>query len=112
MFQQGLLEESESRGQDWGIVSGQQGTPTFAGGGGGVLLHQAPHPQAALPCPVALVLGTERSEVEHREVPCPTPLRADHSYLEAFQVQGLVGKLLGMEWPQGWGCWWRRQQQL
>lgn len=48
----------------------------------------------------------QRSEVEHRETPCPTPLQADHTYQEAFQVLGLVRKLLGMGWwPQSWGCW-------
>lgn len=72
MFQRGLLN-SEGRGQGWGSVSGQQETLTFAGDGGGALLRQAPHPQAAPQCP-------------------PT------QELEAFQVQGLVGRLLGMAW--------------
>lgn len=86
MFQQGLLK-SGGRGQDGGNVSGQQGIPTFAGGGGGALLHRALRPQAAPRCPLT------------RE-------------LEAFQVQGLVGRLLGMGWwPESWGCWWRRQQR-
>lgn len=97
MFQRGLLN-SEGRGQGWGSVSGQQETLTFAGDGGGALLRQAPHPQAVPQCLPTQELGTERSEVRPRGVPCSTPLEADHSYLKAFQVQGLVGRLLGMAW--------------
>lgn len=79
-------QESEGRSQDWGSVSGQQGTPAFVGDGDGALLHQAPRPQAAPQCPLT-------------------------QELEAFQVQGLVGRLLGTGWwPQSWGCWWTRQQ--
>lgn len=55
-----------------GSVSGQWGIPTSAGGGDGVLLHQALRPQAAPQCPLTRELGTERSEVGPTEVPCPT----------------------------------------
>lgn len=82
--QRGLLEGA---GQGWGVVSGQQGTPAFVGGGGAAPLHQAPHLQAAPRCPL-------------------TP------QLKASQVQGLVGRLPGMGWwLQSWGCWWKRWQQ-
>lgn len=41
----------------------------------------------------------------------PPASEADSGYLEAFQAQGLVRKLLGMVWwPPSWGCWWGRQQ--
>lgn len=60
------------RGPGLGSVSGQQGTPAFAGGAGGVLQRLALRPQGApLQCP----LTQER---------------------EAFQLQGLVGRLLEM----------------
>lgn len=72
MFQQGLLK-SGGRGQGWGSVSGQQGIPTFAGGGGGALLHRAPHPQAAPRCPLTRELGMERLEVAPRQSPLPHP---------------------------------------
>lgn len=82
----GLLK-SGGRGQDWGSVSGQPGTPTSVGDGGGAPLHQAPHPRAAPRCPMT-------------------------QELEAFPVPGLVGRLLGMGWwPQSWGCWQRKQQR-
>lgn len=61
------------QGEDRGSVSGQQGIPTFVGGDGGALQHQALHLQAAPRHPVT-------------------------QELEAFQFQGLVGRLLEMGW--------------
>lgn len=72
VFQRGLLK-SGVRGQDWGSVSGQQGTPTSAGDGGGALLRQAPHPQAAPRCPLTQELGTERSRSGTQRSPLPHP---------------------------------------
>lgn len=78
--------ERGEAGEGRGNVSGRRGTPASAGGGGGALLHQAPRPQAAPPCPVT-------------------------QELEAFQAQGLVGRPQGRGWwSQSWGCWWGRQQ--
>lgn len=59
-------------GPGLGSVSGQQGTPAFAGDAVGVLQHQALRPQEA---PLRLRLTQEQ---------------------EAFQLQGLVGRLLGL----------------
>lgn len=59
-------------GPGLGSVSGQQGTPAFAGDAVGVLQHQALRPQEA---PLQLRLTQEQ---------------------EAFQLQGLGGRLLGM----------------
>lgn len=102
----------EEAGQDWGVVSGQQGTPAFVGGGGAAPLHQAPHLQAAPRCPLTQELGTERSRSGTQTRPLAHSLGADRNYLKASRVQGLVGRLPGMGWwPQSWGCWWKRWQQ-
>lgn len=107
--QRGLLEGA---GQGWGVVSGQQGTPAFVGGGGAAPLHQAPHLQAAPRCPLTPQLGTERSRNGTQTRPLAHSPGADRNYLKASQVQGLVGRLPGMGWwLQSWGCWWKRWQQ-
>lgn len=59
-------------GPGLGSVSGQQGTPAFAGDAGGVLQHQALHPQKA---PLPRLLTQEQ---------------------EAFQLQGPVRRPLGL----------------